>query len=282
MQSKIKRYFKKVKKGKMTVSTAAKQIGCSEDQFECEYKRYYDPFKYQKKESSAFVISAISLMISFGTLMASWDANRLQILSELKIEDGMVSLYWDSEGRLIYGDTNMLREEVPDEEFLITQPTLTLRNLGKGTAKNLVYDWKYEDNLFDYEMKLDGRGHDIEIVEEEEKRLTVKDNGETINTYYIPDDTNSYLITETETQLTIPRVYMDMLALYCDDYIDENGGEFDYEDDEYGFARISMKIHYEDVDDSPDFTNINVRFNPIVYREFDDGSRGCTFILRTS
>lgn len=228
------------------------------------------------------MISVISLLLSFGTLTASWDANRLQILPELKIEDGQITLYWDSEGRLIYGDTGMLREAVPEEEFLITQPALTLRNLGKGTAKNLVYDWKYEDNLFDYELKLEQLGHDIEIIEEEDERLTVNDNGKKINTYYIHDDMNSYLISEAETQVAIPRVYMDMLALYCNDYIDESGGEFEYLDDEYGIARICMKINYEDVNDLLYFANINVRFYPIVYRNFDDGTRGCTFMLRTS
>lgn len=45
MKSRIKRYLKKVKNGKRTVSVALKWIGCHEEQFECEYNKYYDPFK---------------------------------------------------------------------------------------------------------------------------------------------------------------------------------------------------------------------------------------------
>ena len=98
---------------------------------------------------------------------------------------------------------------MPEEEFLITQSALTLRNRGRGLQKNLVYDWEYEDNFFDYELKLEWLGRDIEIIEEEDERLTVNDNREKINTYYIHDDTNSYLISEAETQVAIPKVYIE-------------------------------------------------------------------------
>lgn len=44
MKRKTRSYFKKVKRGELTVENAAEKLGCPCYQFRKEFEKYYDPF----------------------------------------------------------------------------------------------------------------------------------------------------------------------------------------------------------------------------------------------
>lgn len=286
MRRKVRKYFQKVKKGKMSAETAAKELECSLDQFEKEYEKYYNPFTPNEKHRAASVILIMSLMLSIGTYLAAWDANRIQIQPDLKIEDGLISLYWDGNGKLIYADSEMLKDTVPQDEFLSTEPQIIVRNLGKGSAKDIVYNWKFEDNLFDLSLKLNTVDCDIVTEIDDNNILTVEGYDEqSERKYQIFNGTSSFISPETETAVTLPRVYMDLISLYCDNFFpaSDQGINYDmfYEDEEYGFIEIRLNIEYDDVSSGGNTDRIRLKLNPVYYHIFDNDVSGCTFQLKT-
>lgn len=270
----------------MSAETAAKELECSLDQFEKEYEKYYNPFTPNEKHRAASVISIISLLLSIGTYLAAWDANRIQIQPDLKIEDGLISLYWDGNGKLIYADSEMLKDTVPQDEFLSTEPQIIVRNLGKGSAKDIVYNWKFEDNLFDLSLKLNTVDCDIVTEIDDNNILTVEGYDEqSERKYQIFNGTSSFISPETETAVTLPRVYIDLISLYCDNFFpaSDQGINYDmfYEDEEYGFSEIRLNIEYDDVSSGGNTDRIRLKLNPVYYHIFDNDVSGCTFQLKT-
>lgn len=164
MRRKVRKYFQRVKKGKISAETATKELECSLDQFEKEYEKYYNPFIPNEKHRAASVISIISLLLSIGTYLAAWDANRIQIQPDLKIEDGLISLYWDGNGKLVYADSEMLKETVPQDEFLSTAPQIIVRNLGKGSAKDIVYGKRFVKGVLPFSNELRHKQYHIFIM----------------------------------------------------------------------------------------------------------------------
>ena len=270
----------------MSAETAAKELECSLDQFEKEYEKYYNPFTPNEKHRAASVISIISLLLSIGTYLAAWDANRIQIQPDLKIEDGLISLYWDGNGKLIYADSEMLKDTVPQDEFLSTAPQIIVRNLGKGSAKDIVYDWKFEDNLFNLSLKLNKVDCSIVTEIDDNNILTVEGYDEqSEGKYQIYNGTSSFISPETETAVILPRVYMDLTALYCDNFFPISDQEINYdmfhEEDEYGFIEIRLNLEYADVSNGGNTDRIRLKLNPVYYHVFDNDVSGCTFQLKT-
>lgn len=180
----------------------------------------------------------------------------------------------------------MLKDTVPQDEFLSTEPQIIVRNLGKGSAKDIVYDWKFEDNLFDLSLKLNTVDCDIVTEIDDNNILTVEGYDEqSERKYQIFNGTSSFISPETETVVTLPRVYMDLISLYCDNFFpaSDQGINYDmfYEDEEHGFIEIRLNIEYDDVSSGGNTDRIRLKLNPVYYHIFDNDVSGCTFQLKT-
>lgn len=223
-------------------------------------------------------------MFSLGTMIATWSANEIQIQPDLKIEDTMFSLYWDQTGKLVYVDTEMIEDDFHQDETYMSIPSITVRNVGKATAKNILYDWRFEDNLSDMSAELGKIGRPIRTDISKENELTVTE--ETTGNqylYYLKEETSSYISTEREEYITMPVFYLDLLSKYCyevfpDTDDDINYGNFFTEDE---LPKIVLDIIYYNVEDVKEKTTISLQFRPIRYKTLDGKVGGCTFTVKT-
>lgn len=295
---KIRNYFRKIKKKTMTLEEAARKLGCSEGKLRVEYLKYCNPYQVETTAPKPHIGGLITIIISlFALILAAYanqiairsneiaiNANKIETNPELKVEDKSVTLYWNGEGELVYTDYGIIGDNFYQDETSISVPGVSVRNVGRATAKNIVYDWNYEKNLEAFSEKFNDIGlyMDFDII---------KQNNDTILKIYEEDlpceyssqpVTGSYIATEEEAYISIPIVYVDLLARYCfgsfpsDDKVDYSRWGIDEK-----MPQVELTITYYNAYDEEKKDDICMKFKPVNYRTMDGKAGACTLQIST-
>lgn len=80
----------------------------------------------------------------------------------------MIFLYsWNEEGREIRREDNYTRQYQTNEENILYGVYLNIDNIGTGNAKDIKYDWNYEDNIRVFNSFLEKSGVEALLLETE-------------------------------------------------------------------------------------------------------------------
>lgn len=139
-------YLKKIEEGILTCKQVAEELGISKDIVEKEYKDYFNPFSDKKAERRSgniqILISILSALIVLFTLFEMQAernmAYRPDVYFSFNIPAEGIQNTWNDGGELI--ESTIDTYSVP----------IQLQNIGVGTAKNIDFDWNWDDNLETY------------------------------------------------------------------------------------------------------------------------------------
>lgn len=217
--------LKKIENKELTYKEVAEELGISEDIVEKEYKDYINPFSDKKAERRNVIIQiGISLFsaifVAFTLLEMQAERNmayRPDVYFSFDLPAGGIQNTWNDAGELIESNVNTF--SVP----------IKLQNIGVGTAKNIDFDWKWDENLEKYKMMINrgryswvsyikqqvtiGNKHP-EIEDEEERENTCKKDSPDVFGKYRNGDTHvDYLMNAGESQqkIWLPDVYHELV-----------------------------------------------------------------------
>ena len=154
---KIRYYFWQIKRKRMTIGAVAYKLGMSRRKVKKGYKKYYTVFPDGQSSAGDRVLSVVSIIISVYALSFSQDANALsheanEIASaanqietspDLKIRDKSFSIYWNDIGKLVYTGEEPIGDNFYQDAVSIQVPAVMVRNVGRATAKDIVYNWNF-------------------------------------------------------------------------------------------------------------------------------------------
>ena len=288
MKREIRKYFKMVKSGEIDAKKAAEKIGCSYYKFKVEYEKYYDPFVRKNSINFATVITFLSLVvalfstvISFQMLSAERKAYDIEAQPDLNIKESIVTLYWGDDGSITYADENGIQEQLYQNFTSYAIPGVRVKNLGRNTAKDIKYDWKYTENLDDFKRAFELIGIDME-ADISENRVTFTGLWDYEYSDLIRTEESSFLETGEYDYITLPTAYLRMLSKYCYEIFPADD-QVDYSNfyDEDSLPQIELAISYTNILGETNEDTIAIRFRPMQYKTLDGRTGGCTFQIKT-
>lgn len=225
-----------------------------------------------KKINVSILISVISLAFAGLSLLEVKNSNKIAVMPDVRMEDSYFSLFWNNSGNIIYLGSSFVYDADIEISDSISVPGVNFTNLGYGVAKDVQYDWKYEENFKMFqEMLCDectiemydiGKGWEV----------SMQFDGEYPKKSSISKYTTSSFIKEAgEDYQTFPMVYFELLGKYCHANFPKSK-EIDYSnfftsDD---LPAIKIKVTYFDRMGEEISTDMYIKFSPVKY-EFDEG-----------
>lgn len=296
---KIGYYFWQVKRKRMTIDSVAYKLGISKRKVKREYKKYYTVFPHSQSSAGDRVLSVISIIISVYALSFSRDANllsheandiasaanQIEISPDLKIRDKSFSIYWNDTGKLVHVGEEPIGENFYQDAVRIQLPSLMVRNVGRATAKDIVYNWNFEENLQNFRKSFTDLDAEMDYnisIEDNVTEVEIYDSRDGQCDYSFKKDTDSYIASEEEAYLTLPVVYIDLLAKYCfetfpeDDKVDYSRWRVEEE-----IPSIDLTITYVNVSNKKEEENLSIKFKPVDYHTLDGQAGACMFQLQT-
>lgn len=168
---KIKYYFWKLRRNKIDLQSVALKLSVSTEKVKEEYDRHMDPFKKIKIESFfsfvAVCVSVCSIFIAVETLNEMKRERELAYRPDLRVYENDISLYWNEEGKEIRREDNYTRQYQTNEENVLYGVYLNIDNIGSGNAKDIKYDWNYEDNIRTFNSFLENSGVEALLLKTE-------------------------------------------------------------------------------------------------------------------
>ena len=272
----------------MDAKKAAEEIGCSYYKFKVEYEKYYDPFMRKTSINLTTVITLLSLVvalfstvISFQMLSAERKAYDIEAQPDLNIKESIVTVYWGDDGSITYADESGIQEQLYQNFTSYAIPGVHVKNLGRTTAKDIKYDWKYIENLDGFKKAFEEIGIDME-ADISGERVTFTGLWNDQYTDYIRTEESSFLETGEYDDITLPTAYLRMLSKYCYERFPADD-QVDYSNfyDEDSLPQTELSISYTNILGETNEDTIAIRFRPIQYKTLDGRTGGCTFQIKT-
>lgn len=291
MKRKTHSYFKKVKRGELTVENAAEKLGCPCYQFQKEFEKYYDPFS----ESSygfrildgvtilTFLITIVSILIQFNASLTSERAYHMESQPELNIQEDIITLYWDDTGKLKYVGDTIIEDQFYQDSNSIIVPSLYIKNLGQATARDIIYDWNYEENMENFKRIFEEISIPMEAVVNEEEEVIITELWQDVPHHFLAEnDETNFLDTENVDYISVPVVYLELLSRYCYEVFQETDN-IDYSDFFEGdqLPQLDLTIEYTNILDEKNEDSLYIQFEPIRYKTLNGSAGGCTFQIKT-
>ena len=291
MDRKSRRYFKKVKRQKMTMEEAAEQAGYPFYRFRQEYEKYYDPFSKPSHHHRVGEISILSFLtsiiipifISTGTLLIEEKAYGIESIPELNIEEDIITLYWDDTGKLKYVGDTIIEDQFYQDSNSIIVPSLFIKNLGQATARDIIYDWNYEENMENFEREFKEISIPMEAVVNEEEEVIITELWQDVPHHFpAENDETNFLDTENVDYISVPVVYLELLSRYCYEVFPETDN-IDYSNFFEGdqLPQLDLTIEYTNILDEKNEDSLYIQFEPVQYKTLNGSAGGCTFQIKT-
>lgn len=245
------------------------------------------------------VLSVVSIIISVYALSFSQDANALsheanEIASaanqietspDLKIRDKSFSIYWNDIGKLVYTGEEPIGDNFYQDAVSIQVPSVMVRNVGRATAKDIVYEWNFEENLQNFRKSFTELDVDMDYnvkIEDDVTEVKIYDSRDGRCDYSFKEDTDSYIASEEETYLGLPVVYIDLLAKYCfETFPDDDKVDYSRWRVEEEIPSIDLTITYLNVYNKKEEADLSIKFKPVDYHTLDGQAGACMFQLQT-
>lgn len=199
------------------------------------------------------------------------------------MEDSYFSLFWNDSGNIIYlGDSSIYDADIEISDS-IRVPGVRFTNLGYGVAKDVQYDWKYEENFKMFQEML---GDECMIEMEDIGKgweVSLQFDGEYPVKSAISKYTTASFIKEAgEDYQTFPMVYFKLLGRYCHANFPKSK-EIDYSrfltsDD---LPAIKIKVTYSDRIGEKISSDMYIKFSPMQYEFDENGVNKCMFKVTT-
>nr|WP_294494743.1 hypothetical protein [uncultured Mediterraneibacter sp.] len=282
---KIKYYFWKLKRNKIDLQTVALKLSVPTGKVKEEYDRYINPFKQIKIEPFvsfvAVCVSVCSIFIAVETLNEMRRERDLTYKPDLRVYENDISLYWNEEGRETRREDNYSRQYQSDEENVLYGVYLNIDNIGAGNAKDIKYDWNYEDNLRTFNSFLEKSGVEA-FFDETENLIEIDYKDEWVSWTRIDEnDMESYISQDTQKRVLIPSVYLELLTAYCYEKLPPSS-EIEYTQPltMHDFPKLSLTISYKDIQGLETQKKVEIGLEPTAYNKEDTGEGNCSWRVR--
>lgn len=230
-----------------------------------------------KQINVPLVISIISLVFSGLSLLEVKNSNRIAIMPDIRMEDSYFSLFWDDSGNIIYLGNGSIYDTNIEISDSIRVPGVRFTNLGYGVAKDVRYDWKYEENFKMFQEMLSDEY--IIAMEDIGKRweVSIQFDGEySVKSVISKYTTASFIKEDGEDYQTFPLEYFRLLGRYCHANFPKSN-EIDYSrfltsDD---LPTIKIKVTYSDRMGEKISNDMYIKFSPIQYQFDENGVNKC-------
>lgn len=282
---KVRYYFGKLKKGKMDIPTVALKLSVSLEKVKEEYARYINPFRKIKIEPifsfAAVCISVCSILIAMETLNEMRKERELAYKPDLRVYENDIFLYWDKDGNETKRVDNYTHQYEAEEENKLYTVFINIDNIGTGNAKDIKYDWNYEDNIENFNLFLEGSDVKASILKEE--NIIEIERGDWWKAQSRMDDNNmeSYISQGMQKRIIIPWSYLSLLTAYCYEKLPlsseiEYGTPLTLQD----FPKLYLLISYENIQGLEMKKKVEMGFEPIIYEKEENGQGNCMLRIR--
>lgn len=235
-----------------------------------------------KKINVSILLSVISLIFAGLSLLEVKNSNKIAVMPDVRMEDSYFSLFWNNSGNIIYLSSGYIYDDIEISDS-VSVPGVIFTNLGYGVAKDVQYDWKYEENFKMFqemicdvctiEMDDIGKGWDV----------SMQFDGEYLRKSTISKYTTSSFIKEAgEDYQTFPLAYFELLGKYCHANFPKSK-ELDYSnfftsDD---LPSIKIKVTYFDRMGEEISDDMYIKFSPVKYEFDENGVNKCILKVTT-
>ncbi len=229
----------------------------------------------------AVCVSVCSIFVAVETLDEIRKDRELAYKPDLRVYENDISLYWDEEGREIRREDNYTRQYQTNEGNILYGVYLNIDNIGTGNAKDIKYDWNYEDNIRVFNSFLEKSGVEALLLETE-NLIQIEHKDQWISQSRIDDnDIESYISQDMQKRVLIPSAYLELLTAYCYEILSPSS-EIEYnrpltmED----FPKLSLTISYKNIQGLEIKKKVEIGFEVIMYNKEISGEGNCSLRVR--
>lgn len=291
MDRKIRKYFRKVKRQRMTMEEAAERAGRPLYRFRQEYEKYYDPFSkpsyghwiFGGISVFGFFVGILPILIQYSDSLVNEKSYSIESEPELNIQEDIITLYWDDTGKLKYAGDTIIEDQFYQDSNSIIVPSLYIKNLGQVTARDIIYDWNYEENMENFEREFKEISIPMEAVVNEEEEVIITELWQNVPHHFpAENDETNFLDTENVDYISVPVVYLELLSRYCYEVFPETDN-IDYSDFFEGdqLPQLDLTIEYTNILDEKNEDSLYIQFEPVQYKTLNGSAGGCTFQIKT-
>lgn len=282
---KVKYYFWKLRRNRIDFQSVALKLSVSTEKIKEEYDRYLDPFKKLKIEPFfsfvAVCVSVFSIFVAVETLNEMRRERQLAYKPDLRVYENEISIYWNDEGSQIRREDNYTRQYQTSEENVLYSVYLNIDNIGTGNAKDIKYDWNYEDNIRTFNSFLEINGVEASLLEVE-NLIEIKYKDQWISQSRIDEnDMESYISQNMQKRVMIPSAYLELLTAYCYENLSPSS-EIKYSQPltMRDFPELYLTISYKDIQGLETKKRVKIGFEPIMYNKEINGEGNCSLRVR--
>ena len=282
---KIKYYFWQLRRNKIDLQTVALKLSVSTEKVKEEYDKYIDPFKQIKIESFfsfiAVCVSVCSILVAVATLDEMVKERELAYKPDLRVYENDISLYWDEEGREIRREDNYTRQYQTNAENVLYGVYLNIDNIGTGNAKDIKYDWNYQDNIRTFNSFLEKSGVEALLLETE-NLIQIEYKDKWISESRMDDnDMESYISQDMQKRVLIPSAYLELLTAYCYEVLLPSSEiEYNRPLTMNDFPKLYLTIFYKDIQGIEVKKKVEIGFEVIMYNKETSGEGNCDLRVR--
>ena len=229
----------------------------------------------------AVCVSVCSIFVAVETLDEIRKDRELAYKPDLRVYENDISLYWDEEGREIRREDNYTRQYQTNEGNILYGVYLNIDNIGTGNAKDIKYDWNYEDNIRVFNSFLEKSGVEALLLETE-NLIQIEHKDQWISQSRIDDnDIESYISQDMQKRVLIPSAYLGLLTEYCYEILSPSS-EIEYnrpltmED----FPKLSLTVSYKNIQGLEIKKKVEIGFEVIMYNKEISGEGNCSLRVR--
>ena len=280
---KIRYYFRKLKRKRIDIQTVAIKLSAPVQQVRKEYEKYIDPFNTMKTDYIfsflAICVSVLSLLFSAATLKEMEYEREFSYKPDLRVYENVISLYCDENGIETKRVDDYTRQYRDDEENRLYSVYLNIDNIGTGNARDITYDWNFEENLEILNTYLDQSNVEAYFVDD---MIEVYHENTRFVDYVMEDvDMESYISQGMQKRLTIPAVYMDLMTAYCyTKLLSSSEIEYNKPLTMQDFPKLYLSISYKDLQGKETRKRVKIGFEPVTYDKPVRGDGFCSLRIR--
>ncbi|MDD2981058.1 MAG: hypothetical protein PHN80_13970 [Hespellia sp.] len=283
---KTKYYLRKLKRKKIDLQSVAIKLSMPKEKVKEEYNRYTNPFKPVKIELFfsifALVISMLTTFVALETLNEMKREREIAYKPDLRVYENDISLYWSESGKQIRREDSYTRQYQTDEKNILYAVYLNIDNIGNGNAKDIKYDWRYEENIEEFNSFLEDTDVKASLVESD-NLINIEHKGGWISSYLRSDenDMESYISQDMQKRVMIPSAYLELLTSYCYEKISPSS-EIEYNEPltVQDFPTIQLYVSYKDIQGKTMRKKVKIGFESIVYEKDTNGKGNCSLRVR--
>ena len=269
----------------MDLQSVALKLSVSIEDVKTHYNRYKDPFKPIKVEPIfsflAVCISIGSIFLSIETLDEMKKERELAYKPDLRVYENDISLYWNEKGEQTKRLDSYSRQYQTNKENVLYAVYLNIDNIGTGNAKDIKYNWNYEENINNFNLFLGGSGVEANLLEND--NLVEISNKEKWGVRFrmIEEDIESYIFQGMQKRVMIPSAYLSLLSMYCYEKLPLSS-EIKYNKPltMQDFPKLYLTISYRGIQGEEIKKKVEIGFEPVIYEKELSGEGNCTLRVR--